>query len=142
MALFAACGGGDNETPTIAASVSTSTVSPAGTATSVALPTSQATTPPTTGNVSGQGNRLAIDMGIAGKTGNILDTAVFPPIEEENVRYGGILVLPNQFSDSMDPKRSQNSISRDTIWEYQKLLSWRPNPDDTLIHLEPELAES
>ncbi len=133
--VISSCGSKDESTNTPVASAV-----PSVSATTVANPT---TTVPATAipSVSSRGP-LAIDKGITKRSETILDTAIFPAIEEEDVKYGGTYIHPSQWSDPMDPKTSQNSISWDTIWEYQKLVTWRPNPNDALVHLEPELAES
>ncbi len=134
--VISSCGS-KNETSNTPVASAVATIS----ATAAPSPTSGVPATVTSPSASSAG-ALATDVGLTQKSGTILDTAIFPAIEEDNVKYGGTFVNPSQWSDPMDPKTSQNSISWDTIWEYQKLVTWRPDPNDDLIHLEPELAQS
>lgn len=130
--LFAACGGGEDETPT--AAVPTTTVA----RTSVPAPTTEpgATAVPT------------LPAGItdrpAGTTGTILDKALFvAPIENDNPRYGGTFRWnTNQSGGNLDPKlNNSTTISRFWRYTYEKLVAWYPNPNDPLSHLQPQLSE-
>lgn len=121
--FIAACGGGgDNDTvaPTATRTPdSTSAPVPQATATTVTTPSS---------------STREIDL-------NKLPE--FFPEEIENVKYGGTLRIgETATSPHWDPKLLQaGALEKTSVYFYEKLIGWVPNPNDRFVHLGGVLAE-
>ncbi|MSQ32426.1 MAG: ABC transporter substrate-binding protein [Dehalococcoidia bacterium] len=128
-----ACGGGE-KSPEPHATKAPATASPAAPA------------PTTVATIAAVARPAAKDLGpgfpLPRATGTVLDSAILGNAEEENVRYGGTFRIATQFSDPLDPKINQNSISPDGTFIYEKLVNWIAKPNEVIPDLAPELAES
>ena len=119
-ALSVACGGGDESSSTpVPSPITTRTTAPIATTTAVAT-----AAPVTT------------------SSDTIMDKATSSQLELDNIRYGGTLREPQQFSNALDPKLNNSGMAGDTRWGYEKLLDWSPDFNDDYTHLVPRLAET
>ena len=122
LVIFIGCGGGSNEesqgtTAPASNQMVTPTSAPVATTSSISTP--------------------AVPLG------SIFDQAILPPIEIENVRYGGTLRWPTHNSSNLDPKLNNSAIWQDVRPVYEKLVGFQAVGDaDPYMQLSPELAES
>ncbi|MSQ32630.1 MAG: ABC transporter substrate-binding protein [Dehalococcoidia bacterium] len=123
LVILIGCGGGkEDATPAPSPTVSSTTSAP--TPTIAPQPTS----------TSPAGNPSA---------GSVLERATIPPIEIENVRYGGTFkeVLTSMVAQ-LDPKIVGDvSAEWGSNWWYERLVAWEANPDNMFEHLVPSIAE-
>ena len=122
------CGGGDESAPTSIPTVTSSAPSP----TTAAAP-AVASTPPA---------GIPITPAPSGIGGTVLEKAILPPIELDNIRYGGTLVWPTVSSNALDPKLNNSGIWPDVRSVYESLVEYQSTGENPYMQLVPKLAES